>query len=73
MLSVLPPQWPRAAGTGGKRAQCTERAFLIEDRKSGARKANTRAVLLLKEAIVVTLSPRQYRTGKAMRDKEAPW
>lgn len=65
MLSVLPSQWPRAAGTGGKGAQCTERALLTVDRKSGAGKANARAVLLVKE--VVTLSPRQYRMGKAVR------
>lgn len=52
---------------GGKGAQCTEKAFLTVDRKSGARKANARAVLLVKEAVVVTLSPRQYRMGKAVR------
>lgn len=57
----------------GKGLNALERAFLIENRKSGGRKANTRAVLLVKEAIVVTLSPRQYRMGKAMRDKEALW
>lgn len=52
---------------GVKGAQCTERAFLTLDRKSRARKPNTRAVLLVKETVVVILSPRQYRMGKAVR------
>lgn len=55
VLRVLSPQGPeQLEQEGGKGAQCTERAFLTVDRKNGARQANTRAVVLVQEAVVLS-------------------